>query len=37
MDATLHKKVAEIGADEYIAAHKFLKNLIYEARFVPSR
>jgi hypothetical protein len=35
MNDTLHAKVGKIGADEYIAAHKFLQSLGYEARFAP--
>ncbi|HXT61155.1 MAG TPA: hypothetical protein VN699_21120 [Pirellulales bacterium] len=35
MNDTLHSKVGQIGADEYIAAHKFLQSLGYEARFAP--
>lgn len=35
MHNTLHKKIAEIGADEYIVADKFIKSLTFEARFAP--
>jgi hypothetical protein len=35
MDETLHAKIGQAGADEYIAAHKFLKSLGFEARFAP--
>lgn len=35
MSAALRKKIAEIDADEYITAEKFLKSVAYEARFAP--
>ncbi len=35
MNDVLHKKIGEIHPDEYIAAHKFLTSLGYEARFAP--
>jgi hypothetical protein len=35
MDDSLHARIGQVGADEYIAAHKFLKNLGFEARFAP--
>ena len=35
MDDALHAKIGRVGADEYIAAHKFLKSLGFEARFAP--
>ena len=35
MSDSLHKQIGQLGADEYIAAHKFLKSLGYEARFAP--
>jgi hypothetical protein len=35
MNELLHKKIREIHPDEFIAAHKFLTGLGYEARFAP--
>jgi hypothetical protein len=35
MNDKLHAEIDKVGADEYIAASKFLKSVGYEARFAP--